>query len=453
MKKMNKKGFTLVEIIITLALVISITVVAVGSYIGVSNNKKKEEWELVKKQIETAAEQYISTNKYMYEDLNSGNDISAYISVGTLVKTDYLNKVVDPETKKELDKCVLVEVKISNGGKYNATYIGKKDNDTDCSNENKSITFKEAEAADIEVNISKLDNTHDNIGNWYDTGVKYTLNIKTRKKSVTNVKYCIGDSNCSPDKDISSDYSVEYKAPSGTNEKNKYACFMVTVMSGGTAKRSKACKFADIDNSNPTCTAKFTNANSYGWTNTIAIVKPNSCSDTGGVGCSSISGIENRYSKETSGTDVSVKVKDRFDHEGSCSATVKVDATAPSIKYIVQPKAKKCGGQKGVYIKYEVSDNLSGVKETYHYYGKDTGAKDYSTIAGYDMKVVNNTKAEILGPITVERTWAVGNPSGCASENKNGPNTSWCYYNNTAVKDYAGNTKTAISSSCSKIGG
>ena len=641
MKKINKKGFTLVEIIITLAIVITITTVAVGSYIGISKNKKKEEWSLVKKQIETAAEQYISTNKYMYEDLDS-NGLSAYISVGTLVETDYLNKVVDPETKKELDKCALVEVKISSSGKYTATYIGKTDDDTNCSNTNKSIVFKEAKAADIEVNVSKLDNTHDNIGDWYDTGAKYTLNIKSRKKSVTNVKYCIGNSSCSPDTDISSDYSVKYTASSGEDEKNKYACFVVTAMSGGTAKRSKACNYANIDNSNPTCTAKFTNANSYGWTNNTAIVKPNTCFDTG-VGCATISD-KNTYSDETSGTDLSVKVKDSFDHEGTCSATVKVDKTAPTfdvglykrsggsysddtwlsgyvntrvenaidtlsgiasysyttrgattndtnrngstrnidaegkstikyrvcdkadncsdsstytikldrtaptfsvglynqsggsysnntwlsgyvttrvenasdnltgiksysyttrgettndtdrngsarninaegkstiiyrvcdnvdncrysstytikldrtapkIKYISQPTPKKCGGEKGVYIKYQVSDNLSGVKETYHYYGEDTGRKSYSTIKGYDMKVVHNTKAEILGPITVERTWAVDNPKGCASENKNGPNTSWCYYNNTAVKDYAGNTQTAISQKCSKVG-
>ena len=359
MKKINKKGFTLVEIIITLAIVITITTVAVGSYIGISKNKKKEEWALVKKQIETAAEQYISTNKYMYEDLDS-NGLSAYISVGTLVETDYLNKVVDPKTKKELDKCALVEVKISSSGKYTATYIGKTDDDTNCSNTNKSIVFKEAKAADIEVNVSKLNNTHDNIGDWYDTGAKYTLNIKSRKKSVTNVKYCIGNSSCSPDTDISSDYSVTHTAPSGEDEKYKYACFMVTAMSGGTAKRSKACNYANIDNSNPTCTAKFTNANSYGWTNNTAVVNPNTCSDTG-IGCSSISGIENRYSKETSGTAVSVKVKDRFGHEGTCSTTVKVDKTDPSGSISITSSESKYNS-KNTKLNLEASDSLSGVE-------------------------------------------------------------------------------------------
>ena len=643
MKKINEKGFTLIEIIITLAIVITITTVAVGSYIGISSQKKKEEWSLVKKQIETAAEQYVSTNKFMYEELDVLNNIYAYVSVGTLVEADYLNKVVNPETKKELDKCALVKVEISSSGKYTAKYIGKTDDDTNCSNTNKSITFKEAKAADIEVNISKLDNTHDNIENWYDTGAKYTLNIKSRKKSVINVKYCIGNSSCSPDTDLSSDYSVTYNAPSGKDEKYKYVCFMVTAMSGGTAKRSKACKYAHIDNSNPTCTAEFTNANRYGWTNDVAIVKPNICSDTG-IGCATISD-KNTYSSETSGTDLSVKVKDKFDHEGTCSAIVRVDKTAPTfnvglykqsggsysndtwlsgyvntkvenasdnlsgivsysyttrgkttnntnkngsarnidaegvstisyrvcdkagncsdsstytikldrtaptfsvglykrsggsysndtwlsgyvntkvenasdnltgiksysytttgatkndtnengnarnidaegkstisyrvcdnvdncsdsstytikldrtppkIKYISQPTPKKCGGKEGVYIKYQVSDNLSGVKETYHYYGEDTGTKSYTIIKDYNMRVVNKTTAENLGPITVERTWAVDNPKGCASENKNGPNPDWCYYNNTAVKDYAGNTQTAISEKCSKVGG
>ena len=67
----KNKGFTLVEIIITLAIIVTITTVAVGSYIGISNNKKNEEWKLVKEQIETAAEQYFSSNKYMYENFDS----------------------------------------------------------------------------------------------------------------------------------------------------------------------------------------------------------------------------------------------------------------------------------------------------------------------------------------------------------------------------------------------
>ena len=124
MSKVDKRGFTLVEIIITLAIVITITTVAIGSYIGISDKKKKEEWRLVKNQIETAAEQYFSSNKYLYEGLTDG--VKAYISVGTLVKSDYLNKVVNPTNKKEVPACSLVEVEIENG-----KYVGKYDDNED----------------------------------------------------------------------------------------------------------------------------------------------------------------------------------------------------------------------------------------------------------------------------------------------------------------------------------
>ena len=138
--------------------------------------------------------------------------------------------------------------------------------------------------------------------------------------------------------------------------------------------------------------------------------------------------------------------------EDSNVVTVKLDRVAPTIKYIEGPKAKACGGNSGVYIKYEVSDNLSGVKEVYHFYGQDKEKKEYSVISGYNMKVLSKDIEGNLGPYTVERNWAVGNPKGCASENESGPNTSWCYVNNSAVKDYAGNTATEVSSTCSKVG-
>ena len=160
-----------------------------------------------------------------------------------------------------------------------------------------------------------------------------------------------------------------------------------------------------------------------------------------------------RHVNEEGKSNITYKV---CNNAGSCTTgstyTIKLDRTPPKIKYLVGPKKQACGGKSGVYIKYQVSDELSGIKETYHYYGEDTGKKKYSYIADFNIKVISFTTEGNKGPYIIERNWAVGNPSGCTSENKNGPNTSWCYYNNTAVKDYAGNTETGISSSCSKVG-
>lgn len=141
---------------------------------------------------------------------------------------------------------------------------------------------------------------------------------------------------------------------------------------------------------------------------------------------------------------------------GTKSATikryVKLDRVAPKIVYLEGPVARECGGNSGVYIKYQVSDDLSGVSEVYHYYGQDTKVQTYAEISKYNIKVLSYSTEGNKGPYIVERNWAVGNPEGCGSENKAGPNTSWCYRNNSAVKDYAGNTATGISSTCSKVG-
>ena len=91
MKKNNKKGFTLIEIIITFGLILLITGVAIGSFVGISKQKKKEEWALVKGQIETAAEQYFSSNKYLFESLGTDSgEVYGVISVGELVNINYL---------------------------------------------------------------------------------------------------------------------------------------------------------------------------------------------------------------------------------------------------------------------------------------------------------------------------------------------------------------------------
>ena len=51
----NKNGFTLVELLVTITLMLTLLGLAIASYINVSNSKKREAWQMVKSQIETAA--------------------------------------------------------------------------------------------------------------------------------------------------------------------------------------------------------------------------------------------------------------------------------------------------------------------------------------------------------------------------------------------------------------
>lgn len=66
MKKKN--GFTLIELLVVIALMLSILGIAVVSLINTSNKKKKESWEQVKGQIETAAVEFLQQMNICLKD-------------------------------------------------------------------------------------------------------------------------------------------------------------------------------------------------------------------------------------------------------------------------------------------------------------------------------------------------------------------------------------------------
>lgn len=115
----KKNGFTLVELLVTIALMLTILGIAIVSFISVSNNKKKEAWNQVKSQIETAALEYFNANEYLFEGLS--NEVTGEISVGKLVQEDYLNQVTNPVTGLLVPNCAVVSVKKDNG-RFSASF-------------------------------------------------------------------------------------------------------------------------------------------------------------------------------------------------------------------------------------------------------------------------------------------------------------------------------------------
>ena len=119
----NKKGFTLIELLVVIALMLSILGIAIVSLFSTSNKKKEEAWRQVKSQIETAAEEYVNTNSYMFESFES--DVTGKISVGTLVNEDFLNKITNPKTGKSISYCTIINI-----GKSGNKYTAKLDENT-----------------------------------------------------------------------------------------------------------------------------------------------------------------------------------------------------------------------------------------------------------------------------------------------------------------------------------
>lgn len=60
---MNKKGFTLVELMAVIAILGIILLIAVPSYLGVSKKIKEDMWDNKMKMIETAVEMWVQDNK------------------------------------------------------------------------------------------------------------------------------------------------------------------------------------------------------------------------------------------------------------------------------------------------------------------------------------------------------------------------------------------------------
>ena len=136
MKKKN--GFTIVELLVVIALMLSILGIAIVSLVNISYKKKEEAWKNTKAQIETAAAEYFTANEYLFEGLNE--DAFGIISVGELVNEDYLNKVTNPKTGISISPCAVVKVQ-KNGDKYSMDFDDSSEN-SDMSNCNTNNYIK-----------------------------------------------------------------------------------------------------------------------------------------------------------------------------------------------------------------------------------------------------------------------------------------------------------------------
>ena len=122
MEKLNKKGFTLVELIATivvLALVVSISAYAITNII---NSAKAKNYELLIKNIKDASETYYQECKYKYSN-NSGITCNDNVTLQDLVNYGYLKGngtkddkmvIVNPKDNINIGECSIA-IKYENG--------------------------------------------------------------------------------------------------------------------------------------------------------------------------------------------------------------------------------------------------------------------------------------------------------------------------------------------------
>lgn len=125
---MKKNGFTLIELIATLALLGMLATILITVSVRRLNESKEHGRDTLIQSIELSAQEYVIDYKDELIDFNKYDYI--YITLQTLVEKEYFtNSLVDPTTNKTLPLTDTVYVTRESNGKINATYdINQREN-------------------------------------------------------------------------------------------------------------------------------------------------------------------------------------------------------------------------------------------------------------------------------------------------------------------------------------
>lgn len=117
---MNNKGFTLIEVLMTLTIIALIMIVILtnsGITLSLSNEKA---YELTKTNIITVTKKYIlECENNLIECPISKNKNKTQIKAKELIKAGYFKELINPINNKDLSNCLIIEIDKKNNYKIN----------------------------------------------------------------------------------------------------------------------------------------------------------------------------------------------------------------------------------------------------------------------------------------------------------------------------------------------
>ena len=119
---MNNKGFTLIELVATIAILSLIAMISFVSITGIISSNKKEQCENLIKSIKSAAKEWVSDNRYSNNLGNGSGEYSLLVSK----LDDYLNiDLINPYTNEKInDSDVIIFIDLDNYSVSNVRVTG-----------------------------------------------------------------------------------------------------------------------------------------------------------------------------------------------------------------------------------------------------------------------------------------------------------------------------------------
>jgi len=122
---LKKNGFTLVELIVTIALIGLLIGFGSSYLIKYFNNLKQESYEIMVVSVEAAAKSYVDDNKYSNEALIPSEGEGYIITTEILIENDYLDSSMsNPKTGEKLTGNEKIEIKADYEGNLRYEYKG-----------------------------------------------------------------------------------------------------------------------------------------------------------------------------------------------------------------------------------------------------------------------------------------------------------------------------------------
>lgn len=112
---MNNKGFSLVELLITISLIALVAIVVVKVSSNTLSLTENEAYKILKNNVINTADKYIiecETN--LLQCSYTWNDNKTSINANELIKAGYFDNIIDPRNDKDISNCLVIEIEKEN---------------------------------------------------------------------------------------------------------------------------------------------------------------------------------------------------------------------------------------------------------------------------------------------------------------------------------------------------